>query len=122
MSKITGLATAGVQVENYKEGLCFYETYLGFEKKQDMGDEACWGKIGDMGLYIEGGAKPKATEIPDSRITLILSTENITTFFDKLKKLGVTLDEDLKPLTGGKFWFRFRDSSGNILEAAGPKI
>jgi hypothetical protein len=96
--KIDGLATAGVYVDDYGKALEFYRSELGFEKKSDMSESSCWGKIGELGLFIQG----------------------FSTFFDRMKELGATLDEKPIPLNGMNMsFFRFKDPAGNVLEAAG---
>ncbi len=119
---VTGLATAAVYVTDFREGLSFYESVLGFKKLRDMGPTGCWGKIGDLGLYIGGGAAPVKVAIGDQQVTLVFAVDDIGTFHDLAMTAGITFDKELLPLGDEKsFWFRFRDPSGNLLEAAGEK-
>ena len=120
--KIRGLATAGVYVDDYAKAVAFYQTELGFEKKTDMSETSCWGRIGDLGLFIVKGDGTRS-EISRSgcKATLVLNFEHgFTSFFDRMKEQGAALDEQPIPLDGMKAsFFRFRDPAGNVLEAAG---
>ena len=122
MAKFSGLATAGVQVTNYNEALDFYTKILGFEKKSDMGPQSCWGKIGTLGLYIEGNCNRVELQKEDTKICLVLDVDNVEECFNEMKALGACIDDKLNALNMENiFWFRFRDPAGNILEAAGAK-
>ncbi len=119
-ANVTGLATAAVYVTDFKEALHFYESVLGFKKFKDMGSDGCWGEIGDLGLYIGGGATPVKVTVGDQQVTLVLAVDDIGMFHSQAKSEGIAIDEELMPSGDGKsFWFRFKDPSGNLLEAAG---
>lgn len=117
---IKGLATAAVYVADYQEALTFYQSTLGFKKMREMGPAACWGKLGELPLFIESGNAPRAVEKTNARVSFVLEVDDVASFHRQAKTGGYAIDQDLQSLGDGKtYWFLFRDPAGNILEAAG---
>jgi predicted enzyme related to lactoylglutathione lyase len=118
-----GLAFVSAYVDDFDKAFTFYSGVLGLEKQYDMGPKACFFKLGkDWGLYLEGGSTLRATDPKSSRASFTLSVDSAGAFFQRLKEAGVeTIQAEPMDMGQGDYWFQFRDSSGNILEALGGK-
>ena len=119
--EITGIPFVSSYVFNFEQAFDFYANILGLEKKFDMGDEACFFAITDeIGLYLEGGHQLSEKSQLVSRSTFTLQVPSASAFYDRLQQAGTTMIDDAPRKVGeDRFWFQFRDPSGNILEAFG---
>lgn len=120
-TKISRIAFVAVYVDDYQVAFKFYHEVLGLEKSFDMGDQACFFKLGrDWGLYLEGGNKRVEFDTKTVRPAFILAVESAGAMYEKLKAAGVKLVQDA-PVDMGQndFWFQFFDPTGNILEILG---
>ena len=117
---VNRVSFVSVYVDDFSEALSFYQKHFGFEKKHDMGPKASWGKIGDVGLYIEGGNTPLKTEPKNVRASFVLRVDSARSLFDRLKSDGVRMVQtEVQDMGSGDFWFQFYDPAGNILEVLG---
>lgn len=119
---ITGIAFVSAYVDDFEKGYEFYTHLLGLEKQYDMGDQACFLKLGDDdGLYLQGSNKTRESDPITSRATFTLSVPSASALFAKLKEAGVRIVEDEPMAIGSMYWFQFYDPAGNMLEALGGK-
>lgn len=122
MAKILELATVTIYVDDFEKSLEFYQKHLSFEKKSDMGPNACWGKSGSVGIYLQGGNLSKKLNESDCRVGVVLYTDSVEKAFAELKEAKVELlHSEIQSLFEDEYWFQFRDPAGNILEMAGKK-
>lgn len=120
---ITGIPFVSVYVGDYAEAFTFYHEVLGLEKQMDMGEKACFFRLGaDLGLYLEGGNDPVEVKRDSTRSTFTLGVESASAMYDKLKAAGARMIH-VAPMDMGEggFWFQFCDPSGNILEILGGR-
>lgn len=120
---ITGIPFVSVYVDDFADAFTFYHEILGLEKQADMGEKACFFRLGaDSGLYLEGGNVPVDVKRDSTRATFTFGTESASAFYDKLRAAGVRIiHAGPMDMGQGDFWFQFCDPSGNILEVLGGK-
>jgi len=122
MLQSSGIAFATAYVDDYSKALAFYQKHLGFVIKFPMGEKASWGKIGELGLYLEGGNAPAGITAKTVRASVVFAVPSAYEFFKQLKDDDVPLlQPEPQHMGEGDYWFQFRDPSGNILEALGGK-
>ena len=119
---LTGVAFVSAYVDDFEKGYEFYANVLGLEKQYDMGDHACFFKLGEEhGLYLQGSNKTTELDPITSRATFTLSVASTSSLFAKLKAANVRTVEDEPMSVGTMYWFQFYDPAGNLLEALGDK-
>ena len=118
---IVGVAFVSVYVDDFQTAYRFYSELLGLEKMYDMGENACFFKLGgDWGLYLEGGHPAQELPLKSSRSTFTLSVPSAGAMYRKLRDAGVRMVQEKPTDMGqGDFWFQIYDPSGNILEVLG---
>ncbi len=122
MAKIKEIAVATIYVDQYENALSFYSKFLGFEKKADMGPSSCWGKAGNINMYIEGGNKKTDQSEKGTRVGIVLVVDSASEVFSEFKNGGVELlSEAPIEMSANEYWFLFKDPAGNILEIYGDK-
>jgi predicted enzyme related to lactoylglutathione lyase len=122
-TKITGVSFVSVYVDDFRAAFAFYSELLGLEQQYDMGENACFFRLGhDSGLYVEGGNSRAELKRDTARATFTFGVPSAGAMFDKLKSAGVKIAQSQPMDMGqGDFWFQFYDPSGNILEVLGGK-
>jgi predicted enzyme related to lactoylglutathione lyase len=117
----TGIELVTCYVDDYQKGYDFYHGVLGLEKGSDMGDNACYFKLGeDSGLYLEGGNQPIESGTKNVRASFVLKVGSAGALFEKLRAAGAPIVQSQPMNMGGdQYWFQFSDPAGNILEAVG---
>ena len=119
-SFVKKISFVSVYVDDFSSALSFYQKHFGFEKKHDMGATAVWGKIGDVGLYIEGGNKPVQIAHTSVRASFVLNVDSAASLFQRLKDDNVSIIQtEPQDMGSGTFWFQFFDPAGNLLEVLG---
>jgi predicted enzyme related to lactoylglutathione lyase len=120
---ITGVSFVSVYVDDFRAAFAFYSELLGLEKQYDMGENACFFKLGqDLGLYVEGGNTRGELKRDTARATFTFGVPSAGAMFEKLKSAGVKIAQNQPMDMGqGDFWFQFYDPSGNILEVLGGR-
>ena len=118
---VTGFSFVSIYADDFPKAFKFYTEVLGFQKEYDMGEDACFLKVGEEdGLYLEGGHRVKRDDPLTTRATFTLSVPSAFSFFAKLKEYNVEfIDEAPRKVGEGHYWFQFLDPAGNILEALG---
>lgn len=118
---LMGIELVTCYVDDYQKAYDFYNGLLGLEKQYDMGEQACYFKLGESsGLYLEGGNAPASAGAGKVRASFVFGVGSAGAFFNKLKEAGVPTVQE-KPMNMGndQFWFQFSDPAGNLLEALG---
>ena len=118
--RIKGFAFNLVYVDDMEKALVFYEKHFGFKKDFDMDDGSCWGKAGDVALWIGPGYKRTDLTAKSTRTSVMYSVESAGSFFKQLKLDNVpTVQSEPQHMGKGDYWFQFMDPAGNILEVLG---
>ena len=122
-TQITGIAFVSVYVDDFAASFSFYSEVLELEKQYDMGEHACFFRLGsDWGLYLEGGNSRQDVKRDTARSAFTLGVVSAWGMFEKLKEAGVKIiHNEPMDMGQGDFWFQFYDPSGNILEVLGGK-
>jgi predicted enzyme related to lactoylglutathione lyase len=122
-TQITGVPFVSAYVDDFATAFAFYSEVLGLEKQYDMGEHACFFKLGgDWGLYLEGDNTRQDVLRDTARATFTLGVQSAHAMFDKLTEAGVKIvHNEPMDMGQGDFWFQFYDPSGNILEILGGK-
>jgi predicted enzyme related to lactoylglutathione lyase len=118
---LTGIEFVACYVDDFAKGYEFYHSVLGLEKLYDMGENACYFKLGESsGLYIEGGNQPVESGTKKVRASFVLGVGSAGALFAKLRAAGVPVVQ-AEPMNMGndQYWFQFSDPAGNILEVLG---
>ena len=120
-TKIKKTAFVSVYVKNFEQSYKFYNEVLGLEKEFDMGELACFFKLGeDSGLYLQGGNKKIEYKADTMRTAFVLTVESASAMYEKLKAEGMRFVHKAPVQMGPKdYWFMFYDPAGNILEILG---
>jgi predicted enzyme related to lactoylglutathione lyase len=123
ITKITGVSFVSVYVDDFQVAFAFYSELLGLEQQYDMGENACFFRLGqDSGLYVEGGNSRTEVRRDTARATFTFGVASAGAMFEKLKSAGVKIAQNQPMDMGqGDFWFQFYDPSGNILEVLGGR-
>lgn len=118
---VTGFAFNLVYVDDLAKALAFYEKHFGFQKKFDMDNgTSCYGKAGEIGLWIGGGHKRVENAEKHTRTSIMYSVKSAHAFFKQLKDDGVqTIHPEPKNMGEGDYWFQFYDPAGNVLDVLG---
>ena len=117
---LSGVAFVSAYVDDFEQGYNFYANVLGLEKQYDMGEQACFFKLGENhGLYLQGSNKPRESHPSTARATYTLSVASASAFFAKLKAANVPTVEEQPMAIGEWYWFQFYDPAGNLLEVLG---
>jgi predicted enzyme related to lactoylglutathione lyase len=70
---IIGIPFVSVYVDDFHVAFAFYSDLLGLEKQYDMGENACFFRLGpDSGLYVEGGNSRAEERRDTARATFTL--------------------------------------------------
>ena len=121
-TRISGVAFVSVYVDDYKKAFKFYSLILGLEKQFDMGDNACFFKMGSNGLYLQGLNKPVGYTPESMRAGFVLSINSATAMHAELVLNGIKMiQEEPMDMGQGDFWFQCYDPCGNIIEFLGGK-
>jgi len=118
---LTGIELVTCYVDDYQKAYEFYNGLLGLVKQFDMGENACYFRLGESsGLYLEGGNDPVSVGTDNVRASFMVGVGSAHAFFTKLQTAGVPIVQE-KPMNMGndQYWFQFSDPAGNILEALG---
>ena len=118
-------AIATIAVRDTKRSADFYETTLGFERVESMGDEAVTYRSGNAKLFVyrsEFAGTNKATsasfDVGDKITSLVESLRGKGVAFEHYDMPGMTRDGDIHSGEGMKVaWFK--DPDGNIINLAG---
>ena len=122
MTKIQGIGVVTIYTDDYDKAVVFYTKYLGFVMKTKVGEKGCWGTMGAVNIYIEGGNTRMNPETTSARSSVALIVDSAFATFEEFKKGGVELLHSEPQLIGEEdWWFLFRDPAGNILEIFGEK-
>jgi len=116
---ITGIMSIVVYVDDYTKSLEFYTKTLGLEKAFDMGENACFLKIGENinGIYLEGGHTRTEMNPTNTGVSAMLLVGSAPALFNRLQQQGVPIvGNKLHHMGGENYWFRVMDPAGNILE------
>ncbi|MDP8231582.1 MAG: VOC family protein [Candidatus Zophobacter franzmannii] len=121
-TRISGVAFVSVYVDDYKKAFKFYSLILGLEKQFDMGDNACFFKMGPNGLYLQGLNKPAEYTPETMRSGFALSIQSASEMYEQLVTHGTKMiHEEPMDMGHGDFWFQCYDPCGNIIEFLGGK-
>ena len=115
---LNGIELVTCYVDDFQKGYEFYNGLLGLEKQYEMGDNACYFKLGETsGLYLEGGNQPAESGVKKARASFVLGVGSAGAFFNKLRAAGVPIVQG-EPMSMGndQFWFQFSDPAGNLLK------
>ncbi len=122
MTKITGIGVVTIYADDYDKTVEFYSKFLGFVLKAKVGEKGCWGTMGPVNIYIEGGNTRTNLQTTSTRSSVALTVDSADATFEELKKGGVELLHSEPQLIGEEdWWFMFKDPAGNILEIFGEK-
>lgn len=122
MAKIQGVGVVTIYADDYDKAVEFYNNFLGFVIKAKVGEKGCWGTIGAVNIYIEGGNTKTNIQTTSTRSSVALIVASANDTFAEFKKGGVELLHTEPQLVGEEdWWFQFRDPAGNILEIFGEK-
>jgi len=118
---LTGIELVACYVDDFQKGYEFYHDLLGLEKQYEMGDNACYFKLGESsGLYLEGGNQPAGAGVKSVRASFVLGVGSVRALFEKLRAAGVPIVQaDPMSMGNDQYWFQFSDPAGNVLEALG---
>lgn len=120
MNQVEGIAFATIYVDDYPKALAFYQKHFGYEIKYPMSEHSSWGMAGTLGIYIEGGNSSVELNVKTARASIVFSVKSAHAFYQQLKQDSITMIQPApKNMGGGDYWFQFKDTSGNILEALG---
>ncbi len=120
---LKGLSFGLVYVDDFATAFQFYHDFLGLEVQHEMGEDACFFKLGESsGLYLEGKNEPTEITPNTVRASFVLAVHSASELFDKLTSASVkTVQTSPMDMGGGDFWFQFYDPAGNILGVLGGK-
>lgn len=122
-SFIKDLAFVSAYVDDFETNFRFYNEVLGLEKEWDMGDQACFFKLGEnSGLYLQGGNEKVDFKYNTQRPSFVLKVESASEAYERLKTAGCRfLHKEPQQMGPEDWWFMFYDPAGNILEILGGK-
>jgi len=119
---IKGFEFAQIYAVDYDKSVRFFEKYFRFKIEFTMPDGSCWGKAGDVGLWIGGGYEKTNSNERSVRCTVMMRIDSSHKLFNRLKEDGIKLfQKQPQEMQPGTFWFQFEDPSGNIIETLGDK-
>jgi len=122
MAKIQGIGVITIYADNYDKAVEFYSKFLGFVLKAKVGENGCWGTMGAVNIYIEGGNTKVNIQPTSTRSSVALTVASAEATFKEFKTGGVELIHNEPQLVGEEdWWFQFKDPAGNILEIFGEK-
>lgn len=122
MAKIQGIGVITIYTDDYDKAIKFYSKFLGFEVKAKVGENGCWGTMGAVNVYIEGGNTKVNIQPNSTRSSVALTVASAESTFNEFKSGGVELIQNEPQLIGEEdWWFQFKDPAGNILEIFGEK-
>lgn len=122
MTKITGIGVITIYADDYDKAVEFYSKFLGFTLKAKVSENGCWGTLGAVNIYIEGGKTRTSLQTTSTRSSVALTVVSAFATFEEFKKGGVDLLHTEPQLIGEEdWWFLFKDPAGNILEIFGEK-
>ncbi len=122
MAKIQGIGVVTIYADNYDKAVEFYSKFLGFNLKAKVGEKGCWGTLGSVNIYIEGGNLRTNQQKTSTRSSVALIVASADATFKEFQDGGVELLHTEPQLVGEEdWWFLFKDPAGNILEIFGEK-
>lgn len=122
MTKIKGIGVVTIYADDYDKTIDFYSKFLGFVMKAKVCEKGCWGTMGAVNIYIEGGNTRVDPQTTSARSSVALIVDSAFATFEEFKKGGVELLHTEPQLIGEEdWWFLFKDPAGNILEIFGEK-
>ena len=119
---IKDIAFGSIYTDDFQTAYKFYKEVIGLEKEFDMGDLACFFKLGEKGLYLQGGNKKQEYSMETMHASFTLIVESASAMYAKLKAVGIKFVHQ-EPMQMGPedYWFCFYDPTGVIVEILGGK-
>jgi len=119
---IESMEFALVYASDFSQSITFYEKYFGFTKAYDMPDGSCFGKAGNINIWISANYNKVNTNEQSARLSVMFRINSAFKLFEQLTKDQIkiyqTQPQEMQP---GNYWFQFEDPSGNIIEVLGKK-
>ncbi len=117
---LQALEFALIYAEDHEKSVAFYTRYFNFKSEYRMPDGSCFGKAGDVNLWIGANYKKTKTEADNVRLSVMFRVDSAFRLFEALKERGEQLiQEEPQEMQPGNYWFQFRDPSGNIVDVLG---
>lgn len=121
-SIVKSLKFACIYVDELDASQKFYETYLGFQKTADFGDEEIFGKLGEVELWMGAGYQRLDGGAKSARATVMFGITSVGNLFNALKSGQVPIIQDAPvEMQEGVYWLQFVDPAGNVIEVLGGK-
>ena len=98
----------------------FYSKHFGFTRKFEMGEGQAFGSIGDVDMWIGGDYSSGSEDPLSTRMSVMFMVDSAGALFSQLHEAEVPIIQDAPvKMADDKFWFQFRDPSGNVVEILG---
>lgn len=120
--KIESFEFALIYATDHNKSVAFYEKYFGFKSEYKMPDGSCFGKAGNVNLWIGSDYKKAEVNEQSARLTVMFRINSAYSLFKELTNSKVkTYQDEPREMQAGNYWFQFEDPSGNIVDVLGAK-
>lgn len=117
---LEALDFALIYADDHDKSVTFYSQFFNFKTEYHMPDGSCFGKAGEVNLWIGANYKKAASSTEAVRLTVMFRVDSSLKLFEELKAAGVrTIQSEPQEMQPGNFWFQFLDPSDNIVEVLG---
>ena len=86
-----------------------------------MGENAVYGRMGDVGVWIGGGFEKIHSTVNSTRVTAMFFVDSVYKLYKNLKANNIQIVEAPHMVAGNFYLLKFYDPAGNIIDVIGNK-